>query len=690
MRPGTYQASCNSGELSPELHGNTGLKQFYSGLAAAANVMPVPQGGFDLLPRTRYHYDFGVPTGEYQAFSFTVSTTEARSYIVVVTAASIFIFWRGTLVGTVGSPYAIADIATVKAIQRQDTMILWHRNYAPRRLLRLSHTSWSLSAVAWVSIPDVDYGGTYTNVDEKWIARLQWTSGATVVGADFTLSVDGAATTMVSIAGTGSTPDWPATATAVAAVLSALPGIDAGLVVTSSSTGSLFAEFEVVFSGGRNSGGNFVLSGEFINTINFALTTARTRKGDVGGEPVMSASRGYPRCAAWFQDRLLMGGFLSKSSAWLASRTAEYFDLNTELNADTGAMLVNLDTDGGEAILHFLQGPYLGIFTDRGEYHLSDRALKRNTPPNIVRSSTNGISERCPPILQEGSILYVAREESIVYSATYDAVSTTFVSAPLSLMSSHLIRGIRGAALQVSHSATDAQRYYLPRDDGVLVIAGLIRGQEVQPFVRWTTDGVVKAVAVDGDNTPYLLVDRQVDGETHRYFESLEDGLLFDASLTLTDTTTTISGLDIHEGREVWADLDGWIEGPFIVSGGAITVSTAAATATVGRWTPPFVKTLPLPRDIGGRQVLKRPARVHTVQADLIDTTSIAIGANGGAPQPVNLARFGDPLDTPTPARTGPVVVTGLRGFSDEGQVVITQLRPGRLQVRDWTIQART
>jgi hypothetical protein len=53
-RPGVYQASNNAGELSPEEHGRTDLKQFYAGMATMLNVEPVPQGGSRLTMRTRH------------------------------------------------------------------------------------------------------------------------------------------------------------------------------------------------------------------------------------------------------------------------------------------------------------------------------------------------------------------------------------------------------------------------------------------------------------------------------------------------------------------------------------------------------------------------------------------------------------------------------------------------------------
>ncbi len=690
MRPGSYQANCNAGEISPEARGNTGLKQYYSGLSRAENIAPVPQGGFDLLPRTRFLADLGPATGEVALHRFTVDRDNA--YVAVLTAGSGRLFELGAPVGTIALPFADAEIPFVRSVQRRETMFLFHQAHPPRRVMRHgADTAWTTDDVVWTEIPRVDYGGTYVDTAEVWVLRLTWTGDTVVVGLGFQISVDGEQSTMITVPSASGSPDWAATATAIRAAIEALAGVDAGIAVTLGAAGGRYQEFQVTFTGGRNAGQNFTVTGAVALDTTASLNTSRTTKGKPGGEEMMSVSRGWLRCGAWFQDRLLLGSLAAKPSAFAASRTGEYFDLNVELQSESGAMLVNLDADGGEEILHLIQGQYLGILTNCAEYHLADRALKRGTPPNIVRSSTNGSSARVPPVEQENSILYVSREETVVYAATYDAVSTSFQSVPLSILSSHLITGIRGADLQVSHQATDAQRYFLPRDDGLLVIACLIRNQDVSPFVRWTTDGRVRAVCVDGANRPHLVVDRLVGGEWRRFLEVMDDDTLFDAAVTRTFSTPTVvvDGLGAHEGATVWADADGWIEGPFTVSAGRITLAHPASVVTVGRWSPPVATTLPLVRDLGGRQVLKRPARVHTVQLDVIDTTSIAIGANGGTPKDVALGRFGDPVDAPPPPRTGDVIRTGLTGFSLEGLVTITQVRPGRLQVRGLTIQAR-
>jgi hypothetical protein len=92
---------------------------------------------------------------------------------------------------------------------------------------------------------------------------------------------------------------------------------------------------------------------------------------------------------------------------------------------------------------------------------------------------------------------------------------------------------------------------------------------------------------------------------------------------------------------------------------------------------------------VAERTVLRRPKRVHTVKLDVIDTTSVAIGANGHAARDQTLYFAGDATDAPVAPYTGRVSATGLRGFSDDGIVEITQTRPGALQWRGITVEAR-
>jgi hypothetical protein len=225
-----------------------------------------------------------------------------------------------------------------------------------------------------------------------------------------------------------------------------------------------------------------------------------------------------------------------------------------------------------------------------------------------------------------------------------------------------------------------------------MTLGTMLRGENVTAFTRWETDGLVRSAIVDGKNAVYLLVSRTVGAGAELHFEKLDTALIFDAAIeqTLDESTTIVSNLGPHEGATVWALADGYIEGPFTVIDGAITLANASTHVIVGRWTAPIADTLPLPSDINDKVVLRRPKRVHTVRVDLVDTTSVAIGANGLAPRNVALNRVGDPVDEPLAPVNRTEVITGLRGFSQDGQVRITQTKPGQLAWRGITIEART
>ncbi|WP_164230727.1 hypothetical protein, partial [Stenotrophomonas maltophilia] len=53
-------------------------------------------------------------------------------------------------------------------------------------------------------------------------------------------------------------------------------------------------------------------------------------------------------------------------------------------------------------------------------------------------------------------------------------------------------------------------------------------------FVRWRTDGKVRAAGVDGLNRVYLIVERIVAGVARRRVEWLEPGLFLDGTVSQT------------------------------------------------------------------------------------------------------------------------------------------------------------
>ncbi|WP_398468522.1 hypothetical protein [Tardiphaga sp.] len=816
-RPGTYLASNNAGELKPELHGRTDLKQFYAGLAYGRNIEPVAQGGSRLSPRTVHVsrirgglntltplvsaspagvavagtlalVDFGspkaltvavvssikasrelgkilqlqylvdgvwIPMGSaFGAGSVAKTRSAARPPRVPVTTRMVrlqllsappaptdffienmfgfsevgsslvgrvipFTFsieqtyeavlthnfidfyrddvWVGGSISGVSSNY----IAAATFQQRFDTLTLFHENVPSCRITRDgADDSWVFDILPFTEYPQVDLGGVYTNqVADVWqvYIRFPMEEGDFQRGAGLLLNftVNGEETGGIGVGGTSSAADWPGFCAALKAAIEGLPSIGPGIDVISDNAGGGGANtctVTITFTGDDNLGSVMTFSAQVVNTSNAAATVSHQVTGRPGGENLFGPSQGYAACGLFYQDRLVTGGFRSKRGALLASVTGDYFNCNILQVAASGAILTNLDTDGAERIIAMARARHLVIFTSDAEYYVSDRALSKTTIPTIVNSSRNGSLAGIGAVENEGALLYVSRNNALIYAATYDDVSAAYVSAPISLLASHIASNVTGMAMQRASTATDAGRLLLPRIDGTMTLGTMLRGENVTGFTRWETAGLVRSAAVNGKNNAYLLVERTVGGVQEMHLERMALGEILDdvVKQTFPVPTSHITGLGAHEGAAVWAVADGYVEGPFTVAGGAIDIATSATQVSVGRWTPPIADTLPLPSEVSERVVLRRPKRVHTVKLDLIDTTSVAVGANGLAPKEVALARAGDPLNAPQAPVNRTVPVTGLRGFSDAGQVRITQTRPGLLAWRGITIEART
>lgn len=812
-QPGAYQASHNAGELAPELHGRTDIKQFYSGLALMVNVEPVPQGGARLSMRSRHfgrvrnailsfatadslmlgpfsaagvvytlafaaqplsmavlhsirasqavgnilqiEYELGdgwhavgptfgagvdlqtrtsafppgtqatgctgvrlrltsaPPAGttfeiaSFAAYEETSTISEVRyepfSFALDQTYVACFVldvvdFWRdGVYVGTAFTTAGIGQVRRFDITQRLDTMLVFDLALQLRIVRDGADNRWVTDAIPFAEIPQVDLGGTYTVTMDQWSVFLDYpTTGPFAAGVSLILafSVDGVETRAIT---TGNPVNWTTVAADIAAALADLPAVGGDVDVTPFVTTGQ-TQFVITFNSLADAGLSFSLSARVINTTLASSVEAHDVIGDLGGEDLFGATAGYPRCAAFYQDRLIMGGFAAKPGALLASITSEYFTLNITLPTASGAILVNIDTDGSEAVQRLVRATHLVIFTSDAEYFVSDRVLARGQGPNIVESTRHGIVPGVPVVQSEGKLIYVGADKQtdvrkgvLLYSAEYDDVAQKYVSQPLSLLASHIVNDVTDAALQKFGDANSADRLWMVRGDGSMTCAVMIRNQDVVAFTRWQTDGAVRAACVDGRNRVYLAVQRVVGGIPQMHFERLEDGLIFDDVVDIVNTpaSVTVTGLQAHEGAIVWALADGFVEGPFTVVAATITLPFPATNISVGRWKQPVAITLPLPNEVAQGVVLRRPKRVHTVKIDLVNTTALAIGANDAPAEDVGLYTAGMATDTPLPGFTGMQTVTGLFGFTDAGQVTITQLRPGRLQWRGLTIEAR-
>lgn len=672
-RPGRIQVSFASGELDPLMRERSELKYYASGAGHAENVQFMPQGGFRLRDALR---DVGaVDDDAARLMAFTNS--QGAAYDVVLSPGAAAIWGEAALVDNVALPYATAALTDLTFAQRYDTAFFFHVDHAPCRLKQTASDVFSVDTPALENLPNYDYGGTYTNgVAAAWDVQFIGAGSTT----QFVLTVNGEDTYALTYNSGGLT-----LATQIEAAVLAMPAVDAGAFVSAISA----AMMRITFAGDGNEGDDWAVSARILNSSSVAAPCYKRTVGIRPGEAVISATRGWPACGAFGQQRLLLGGLKSLPSAWIASQTGDYFNFDDRIDTANGPMLVPMDAPGGERIERIVVGRNTMIFTSNGEYWLSDREIDKTKPPNHVKASSVGIRRGVPVAESEGAAIFIARTGSVVSEFRYNDVDGNFATTGVSLLAASMIEDVRDAALRNAELSIDGNTLGLVLGSGEMRFATLLREQEVTAFARVTASGDFKAVSVNGRNEMSVLFDTANGRRLARF----ERDLLLDRAVDWSGAATdTLTGLSQFEGEEVWVLTGaGDVLGPFTVDDATVILPIEVTAATIGTWTPPVVETLPLPREIGPRIVNRKKARIHSVWLSLYDTTSVALEVNSnGKIYDVPLRRFGDLADIGelNGGFTGLVGLNGFTGFQDEPTVRITQTRPGRLTVRSITLSA--
>lgn len=585
------------------------------------------------------------------------------------------------------------------------TIGLFQRSMRPQRIRRAgSAVEWTVDEWPFDGVPEVDLGGVYPKTNDEWEIYLRWTEQGGSDHIYLVLTVDGEKTSAIPLRDASGDPvnvihangQWNAYATEIRDALIDLPSLGPGISVSWAAARGRSRNLKIVFSGDL-AGSEYQVDAMVTNTAEISALPNHVKVGKTDFEPLFSNDRGWPGVTGLVQDRIAYGDILAEPGALALSQAAEYFNINIKAQGANAARLDRLRAgQTAERILAIKDATYLLVFTDQSIHFAANRTITRTDPLNFTITSETGIVPNTEPVDLEGKIYFVASNDddaaqdgNQILSLSYDELIAKFDASPESLLASHLVRRIMRTKRQKSGSDTDASRKWLLRSDGLLLAAQVIRSQEILGLCRWhaAAGGAVREIQVDHRNRLRLCVSR---GGRLRH-ERLDPALTLHATLPSScDLSGQVTGLDLHEGREVWAVAEGYTLGPFMVTGGVINLGDAySGSIQIGLFQPALYETMPRWRILPNDEIVKRPGRIHSAIIDVIGTTSIAIGANGQAPREISLARIGDPSDAPTPAATRKLMISGLLGMKDGTTLVITQTRPGRLQVRDFVIEEK-
>jgi len=629
------QTNFTSGEIDPLIRSRVDLESYKNGLEVAKNVICQPQGGVSRRPGTRFITELGgSPENGVRLVHFEFSVDD--SYMLAFTNNRMYVFKNKALITNIngsGNNYltttiASAQLSTMCYTQSADTLIVVHEDIIPKKIVRgANDATWTISNITFDSVPQYAFSLSTSN------------PAANITPSDVSGKVTITASSGVFNSGH------------VGQYINAEPQGRAKIIQYNSSTSvNVVTEFPF-FNTSAISSGNWEL--------------------ETGYEDVWSVSRGYPRSVTFHQGRLFFGGSKSRPSTIWGSKVALFFDFEAVEGLDDDAVEATLDTNTFNAIVDLISGRDLQVFTTGGEFYVPQEGLTPITPTDFFLSSTsrNGTKEGIRVKQLESGVLFIQRQGKQLSEIAYSDTQLTYITSKISLLSGHLLKNptrmdIRRAV------ATDENDLLLivNGDDGTMAVYSLLRAQNVIAPSEFVTNGSYIDVGVD--ITDIYTVVKRIDNSTNKYYiEVFDDTILTDSAVTGTTASLDASHID---GQTVHVISDGFVEEDQTADSAVTFVTQPTTLGEVGMPFDVEVKTMPVDLRIQTGTRIGFKKRIVEVNALIYKTQNLVINGNL---VPIRTLGAGV-LDTAVPEFTGTKVLHGILGYSNEGQITVTQSAP--------------
>lgn len=649
-----FQTNFSVGELDPLLRARTDLQQYQNALASAENVTIQPQGGASRRPGLKFIYDFGSSFTSFKMIPFEYSVDD--SYLLVVVTGRIYVFKNSVLqtnINSSGNDYIAASAITSAMIdeltftQAVDTLVLMHQDLQPQRLVRNSDTSWTIGNLPLTNIPKYAYSITTTagNAYNTGVPHDHLEPSGTEGNVTITAKHSGSDANIFS----------SSEATYVGQYINVTP-FGRLRIVGKVSSAKLECYAEVPLFDNSN-----------IDDSNWEL--------EEGYENVWSNTRGWPRSAAFHEGRLYFGGSRSRPNTVWGSRVVDYFNFDVGTALDDEGVEATINTSQLNVIVNLNPGTDLQIFTTGGEFIVAQAANEPITPANFLVKPQSRLGSRPGIPIEDlsGATILVQRQGKALISFQFTDTTASYGSQPLSVLSSHLLNDPSDLSIRRATSTDETDRLFLVNaGDGSMAVYSILQAQNVIAPSKFTTDGEFVAVANELSET-YTIVKRTVNSATVYYLEQ------FDESLTLDSAKSGGAASSVNmthlEGKTVQVVRDGVLEPSQTVPASPFTITFGTAASSsyqVGMNYDVTIKTMPAEPKLAAGTVQGVNKRIVQVDAIVHETQNMTI--NGKL---VPFRKFGSGvLGTPVQEFTGTKTVHGLLGFSNTGQITVSQTVP--------------
>ena len=741
-----------AGELSPRLHGRTDLGRYQNGAKTLENFLVQPHGGVTRRPGTKFVKEVKTSANQTRLIPFQFNVDQA--YIIEFGNQYIRFYKDGGNIVSSGSPvevatpYLTADLPDIVYAQTADVMYIVHPDHAPRKLTRTSHTAWTLTVV------DFYFGSFLPENTTTTTIRTGDVEGSVSVISSTDLFASTDVGRLIRFREYGHDGYCKITAYTDATTVTAtvqpnnedFDGDD--LLVPSYTADTISAHEGDPSSTGlehndrfQDTAGNFLKQGfnsnSYIGTSSFT-NSANNKTGDNKFHVVdatdtvltiapafdlvdeaagsnrsvfgyrksnnewsnwslgaWSATTGYPRTVAFYEQRLVFGGTATEPQTLWFSASGDYENFRPGTDP-TSALTYTIGSNQVNVIRYLSSSNQLLVGTSGGEFVV--RASGQDNPitptdTQIKQTTTYGSSTSQP--LQIGnSTLFLQRAKRKLREFVYNSDVASYTAPDMTILAEHITEG---GLSEMAYQQEPDSNVWAVRADGELVCMTYRREEQVVAWHRHVIGGVfssgnavVESVAtIPGDlneDQVWVIVKRTIGGATKRYIEylsnfdfgtSVEDAFFVDSGLTYSGSSaTSISGLDHLEGQSVAILANGATHPNKTVSSGAITLDYAVTKAQIGL---SFTSTLETLKFDGGSALGSSQGkikRINDIVVRLYRSVGLKVGTSSTNVDTVPFRTSSSAMDTALSMFSGDKIIEFKGGYDEDATFVILQDQP--------------
>lgn len=365
------------------------------------------------------------------------------------------------------------------------------------------------------------------------------------------------------------------------------------------------ADVSLVYASGSVTGVARITDYSSATSVSAEVLTALggTTAVDTWSEGAWSDRRGWPTAVRFHEGRLWWAG----KNGIFGSISDAFDGFDPDYEGDAAPINRTIGAGPVDTINWILSMQRMILGAQGAEFSVRSSSLDEPLTPtnfNMKPASTQGSSAVEPARIDQRGV-YVDRSGIKVYELAFDGQSYDYNSIDMTALVPE--NGYPGIVRLDIQRKPDT-RIHCVRSDGTVAMAVFDKTEDVLAWFDLETDGDVEdVVTLPGANGSvedqvYYVVKRTINGSTVRYLEKWASeldcrggtlNLQGDSFVTYSGSATTaITGLSHLEGESVvvWADgadvgtneaTSPWSQ-TYTVSGGQITLATAASSVMVG------------------------------------------------------------------------------------------------------------